>query len=172
MKRLIGNLFVALVIASGATGAMGQSQSTATANFVDGKGRSTGKATLTGTANGVLIDLEINGLPSSQWVAFHIHQTGACDPATGHESAGAHLNSSSRQHGFLADEGPHVGDMPNQYVGADGVLRAHVFNSFVRLSGTDAAIKGRALMIHAKADDYRSQPSGEAGARLACGVIE
>jgi Cu-Zn family superoxide dismutase len=172
MKRFILSPFMALAIASGATTATGQDVAKASANFVDGKGNSTGKATLTGTAEGVLIDLQIIGLPSNQWVAFHVHETGSCDPATGHESAGSHLNISSRQHGFLADGGPHIGDMPNQYVGADGVLRAQVFNSFVRLNGTEATLKGRALMIHAKADDYRSQPSGDAGARLACGVIE
>ena len=62
--------------------------------------------------------------------------------------------------------------MPNQYVGADGILRAQVFNPNVELNREKTGILGRALMIHAKPDDYQSQPSGDAGERLACGAIE
>lgn len=62
--------------------------------------------------------------------------------------------------------------MPNQYVGSDGTLRAQVLNAAVTLDDAATGIKGRALMVHAKADDYATQPSGGAGDRLACGVIE
>lgn len=74
--------------------------------------------------------------------------------------------------GTLPRKGLHAGDMPNQHVGADGVLRAQVFNSMVQLDGGEAAIRGRALMIHGGQDDYKSQPSGDAGKREACAVIE
>lgn len=111
-------------------------------------------------------------MPASQWVAFHVHETGACDHATDHESAGDHFNPASREHGYFAADGPHAGDMPNRYSDADGVVRAQVLNTFVTLGEGDADILGRALMIHAEADDYTSQPAGEAGDRLACGVIE
>ncbi len=145
---------------------------TATAAFVDAQGQPNGEAELTQTAEGVLIRIEVSGLPAGEWVAFHVHETGSCDHATGHESAGGHFNPTSKEHGFLAAAGPHAGDMPNQHVAEDGVLRAQVFNSFVRLGEGDADIVGRALMIHARADDYETQPSGDAGDRLACGVIE
>lgn len=144
----------------------------ATAKFVDGAGKANGQATLTAGRGGVLIEIEVTGLPANQWVAFHIHETGRCDAASGHESAGGHFNPTQAKHGFGTADGPHAGDMPNQWVGADGTLRAQVFNGRVSLAGGDSDISGRALMIHAKADDYVSQPSGNAGQRLACAVIE
>lgn len=144
----------------------------ATASFVDAEGNGNGKAELTQTPTGVLLDIEVSRLPAGQWVAFHVHETGSCDHETNHESAGGHYNPTSQEHGFLATEGPHAGDMPNQYVGDDGILRAQVFNPSVGIGEGDSDIAGHALMIHAKADDYRSQPSGDAGDRLACGVIE
>jgi Cu-Zn family superoxide dismutase len=62
--------------------------------------------------------------------------------------------------------------MPNQYVGRDGVLRAQIFDGMVSLDGKNDGVRGRALMVHANSDDYRSQPSGDAGDRVACGVIK
>lgn len=144
----------------------------AQASFVDAKGQQAGSASLTATPTGVLIQVEATGLPASSWVAFHIHETGTCDPQTGHESAGGHFNPSDAEHGVLVEGGPHAGDMPNIWVDAEGTARAQVFNPLVTLDEGDNAITGRALMIHAKADDYKSQPSGDAGERLACGVIE
>ncbi len=153
--------------------ALAQEPATRKAGFVDGHGRPNGTAELfAASSGGVLIRLEVSGLPAGQWVAFHVHETGKCDHGTGHDSAGGHFNPSAREHGFKSAGGPHAGDMPNQYVGADGVLRAEVFNAAVSLDDGEAGIAGRALMIHAKADDYASQPSGNAGERLACGVIE
>ena len=151
--------------------AVAQETASATAEFVDAEGEGNGSASLTETSNGVLIEVEVSNLPEAQWVAFHVHEEGACDHETGHESAGGHYNPTDAEHGYLVEGGSHAGDMPNQYVGEDGVLRAQVFNSMVTLDG-DSAIRGRALMVHAGEDDYTSQPSGDAGDRLACGVIE
>lgn len=144
----------------------------ARAAFVDGAGNTIGMAELTDSPEGVLIELDLTGLPPSQWVAFHIHETGKCDPAEHHKSAGGHFNPDGHAHGYFATNGPHAGDMPNQYVAADGSLRTQVFKSAVRLAPGEFNILGRALMIHAKADDYKSQPAGEAGDRIACAVIE
>lgn len=145
---------------------------TASARFVDAEGAEAGTARLTGLRNGVLIDLDLTGLPAGEWVAFHVHETGTCDHTTGHESAGGHFNPTGVEHGYQSATGPHAGDMPNQYVAADGTLKTQVMNPLVMLSESDANIRGRALMIHAKGDDYASQPSGDAGDRLACAVIE
>lgn len=170
--------FAAIALASSATFAVAADQvaapasATGTAKFVDAKGEDAGKADLSTTPSGVLINVEIKGLPASQWVAFHVHETGTCDAASHHESAGGHFNPDGKEHGYEAANGPHAGDMPNQYVGADGVLRAQVINDAVTLDKGDAGIVGRALMVHAKPDDYKTQPSGAAGDRLACGVIE
>jgi superoxide dismutase, Cu-Zn family len=169
MNRLV--LAIGLALAT-ATPVTGQDNPTAKAEFANLAGAKIGTAILTETSHGVLIDLEVTGLPAGQWVAFHVHETGKCDHQTAHESAGGHLNPTNAQHGYLAEKGPHAGDMPNQHVGADGVLRTQVFNSMVRLDGGEAAIRGRALMIHGGQDDYMSQPSGAAGKREACAVIE
>ena len=171
--------FAAIALASSATFAVAADQvapatttGTGTAKFVGAKGEDAGKADLSTTPAGVLINVEIKGLPASQWVAFHVHETGTCDAASHHESAGGHFNPDGKEHGYEAANGPHAGDMPNQYVGADGVLREQVINDAVTLDKGEAGIVGRALMVHAKPDDYKTQPSGAAGDRLACGVIE
>jgi superoxide dismutase, Cu-Zn family len=146
----------------------------ASAAFVDGKGRKIGNATLMQTPNGVLIDIDLSGLPPGEH-AFHIHQTGRCDAADGFKSAGDHFAARGHQHGFKVEGGPHAGDMMNQFVGEDGRLRAHVVNTRVSLRDAEASLfdqDGSALVVHAKADDYKSQPSGNAGDRIACAVIE
>jgi superoxide dismutase, Cu-Zn family len=143
------------------------------ASFVDRDGNEVGAANITdGPAGGVLIGLQIEGLPANQWVAFHIHENGECNPEDGFESAGGHFNPDDSAHGYLADGGPHAGDMPNQFVPENGVLFSQVFNSMVSLDGEQPSIRGRALVFHAAPDDYESQPSGNAGDRLACAVIE
>lgn len=145
----------------------------ASATFLNMDGAENGTATLTGTPNGVLIEIEVTGLPADQWLAFHVHETGSCDHETDHESAGGHFNPGDVPHGYLTDAGPHAGDMPNQYVGGEGTLRAQVFNSMVTLGdGGEADISGLALMVHGGGDDYETQPTGDAGDRYACGVIE
>ena len=159
-------------VALAATTAVAQDTTTATATFISKAGKESGTAKLTGTDKGVLIELEVSGLPAGQWVAFHVHETGTCDHAGGHMSAGGHFNPTKAAHGFNDAKGPHAGDMPNQYVAADGTLKAQVFNGFVRLDKGDNAIRGKALMIHGKADDYKSQPAGDAGDRQSCGVIK
>ncbi|CUA89857.1 superoxide dismutase family protein [Chelatococcus daeguensis] len=169
--RMIGAIAAALAFTAG--GALAQEAATATANFVDAKGEANGNARLTAVpSGGVLIAIEITGLPAGQRVAFHVHETGSCDHTTGHDSAGGHFNPTSKEHGYKVAGGPHAGDMPNQYVGSDGTLRADVFNPAVTLDKGEAGIVGRALMIHAEPDDYESQPSGNAGNRIACAVIE
>lgn len=169
MLRIL-TAFVATLMAGAA---FAQEPATAIASFVDADGEAVGTAEISAPrAGGVLIRLEVIGLPEETWVAFHVHETGECDHATGHESAGGHFNPGSNDHGYRAANGPHAGDMPNQYVPAGGALRAEIFNASVSLDAGEAGIRGRALMIHADADDYESQPSGSAGDRLACAVIE
>lgn len=178
MQRLF-TATAALAMMSGATLAQDAEQAPAAgttsagASFVDMEGADNGTASLTGTPNGVLIEIEVSGLPAGEWLGFHVHETGTCDHESDHESAGGHFNPADAAHGYLAEGGPHAGDMPNQYVGEDGVLRAQVFNHMVTLGdGGDADIAGRALMIHGGTDDYRTQPTGDAGDRHACAVIE
>jgi len=130
-----------------------------------------GAAVLTQTTQGVLIRIELKGLPVSGPVGFHIHEVGECEPSSDFKSAGGHFNPGSADHGFLAPNGPHVGDMPNQYVGSDGTLTAEVLNPLVSLTDGNNGILERSLIVHSGPDDYRSQPSGDAGNRIACAVI-
>lgn len=148
-----------------------QASGTAQADFVDRSGTETGRAHLTAADDGVLFEVEVSGLTPRKWVALHIHETGTCDHAGGHETAGGHFNPDEKEHGFLGANGPHAGDLPNQYVGDDGVLRAQVYSALVRLDDKERGIRGRALIVHAGSDDYRTDPAGGAGDRLACAVI-
>ena len=154
--------------------AIAHAADTAKATFVNAQGQSIGSATLTQTPNGVLIDIDISGIPPGEH-AFHIHETGRCDPADGFKSAGVHYAPRGHKHGFKVEGGPHAGDMMNHFVGQDGRLRAHVINTRVTLGDGEGTLfdkDGSALVVHAKADDYSSQPAGNAGDRIACAVIE
>lgn len=109
------------------------------------------------------------------WHALHIHETGSCDAASGFKSAGGHL-AGSANHG-LVEGGPHPGDLPNQFVGEDGILNAEIFavGSLLLDGEGDSVVfdaDGSAFIMHAGKDDYTSQPSGAAGDMVACGVIE
>lgn len=140
--------------------------------FIGLDGETLGSATMRASPHGTLFMLDLESLPADSWVSFHIHETGECNAEDAFESAGGHFALSDTEHGYFAENGPHAGDMPNQYVAADGTLRSEVFNTFVQLDDGGATIDGRALVIHDGPDDYISQPSGDAGDRIACAVIE
>ena len=144
----------------------------AKATLKNADGKEVGSAALTPTPAGVLIKLSVKGLPPGEH-AFHVHETGKCD-APSFESAGAHYAPMKRQHGFLANGGPHAGDMTNvQIVGS--TVSVQEFNPFVSLTGGEAPLldqDGSALILHAKADDYSTQPSGDAGDRIACAIVQ
>jgi superoxide dismutase, Cu-Zn family len=141
--------------------------------MMDAEGESLGSLELRETPNGVLISGELAGLPPGAH-GFHFHETGECEPPF--ESAGDHFDPSDADHGYMASAGPHAGDMPNQHAHDDGTLLVEVLNAEVTLAeGEPNSLRddgGRALIIHAEPDDYESQPSGEAGDRLACGVVQ
>lgn len=140
--------------------------------FINTEGTEIGTAALINTNAGVLIELDLRDLLPETWHGFHIHENGECNAQGGFESAGGHFAISDTEHGYLVEGGPHSGDMPNQYVAADGTLKVQVLNTYAWLGGDQDNITGRALMIHSGDDDYKSQPSGEAGDRIACAVIE
>lgn len=164
--------FVAFLLASPAF-AQAELGTTATAAMKGADGADHGSVTLTETNSGVLVRAELTGLPPGRH-GFHLHAVGECEPPF--ESAGDHYNPTNVNHGFLAEGGPHVGDMPNIHVPDSGGITVEVLNTFVSLapdSGNSLSDEdGTALVIHADPDDYEGQPSGHAGDRIACGVVE
>ncbi|WP_119304380.1 superoxide dismutase family protein [Dongia deserti] len=149
-------------------------QQQAVATFFNPQGQEIGKAILTQTTSGVLIDIDVSRIPNGEH-GFHIHETGICDSADGFKSAGGHFDPAQQQHGYMAEHGSHAGDMPNQFVGADGKLRAQVLNPNVTLTTGPTNVldaDGSALIIHADPDDYSTQPAGNAGDRIVCAVVK
>lgn len=148
---------------------------TARARLIDAQGRQVGEATLRQTPNaGVLIQLRLEGIPAGTH-AMHIHETGRCDAPT-FESAGGHYAPRGNAHGPLHPHGKHAGDLLNIHVPESGRLVVEQLADGVSLwpgvQGTLFDADGSALIIHTGADDYTSQPTGDAGGRIACGVIE
>lgn len=133
--------------------ATGEPAGTATASPVDGQ---------------TMITLNVEGLPPGQH-GVHVHMTGRCDAPT-FESAGGHWNPAGAQHGLESPQGQHAGDLPNLTVGADGrgTLEHRLEGAFDGLLDAD----GSAFVVHASADDQRTDPSGDSGDRIACGVFE
>lgn len=137
------------------------------------EGEVVGTATLTPADSGVDIKLEGENLPPGT-KGFHIHEVGQCDPPD-FESAGSHYNPTNDEHGFDHSDGPHAGDLENIEVAEDGTVTAEVTADMLTLDkdgeNTLYTDEGTALVIHSEADDYTSQPAGDAGDRIACGVI-
>ena len=145
----------------------------ATAALKNAEGKAVGSANLTQTPHGVLINLSVKGLAAGEH-AFHVHAVGKCEPPF--TSAGGHFNPTNKKHGMLAAEGYHAGDMPNMHIPQSGDLTVEVVNASITLEkGKPNSVfdaDGSAIVIHAGSDDYKTDPAGDAGGRIACGVIQ
>jgi Cu-Zn family superoxide dismutase len=161
---------LAILAALACTPAVAQ---TAQAALKNAKGVAVGTATLTQTPFGVLIRLAVKGLPAGEH-AFHVHAVGKCEPPF--TSAGGHFNPAAKKHGIEAAAGHHAGDMPNLHIPASGELVVEVMNDSITLAkGQPNSVfqpAGTAFVIHAGKDDYKTDPTGDAGGRIACGVIQ
>jgi len=144
---------------------------TAHAVLKDKDGKEVGTVDLTDTPNGVLMHLDLTAVPPGDH-GFHVHAVGKCEPPD-FKSAGGHFNPDETKHGLMAADGPHAGDMPNLYVPESGKITLEVLAPLVTLKGDPALLDddGSALVIHAAPDDYQSDPAGNAGDRIACGVV-
>lgn len=146
-----------------------------TATFVNANNETIGEAILTESNQGVLITLNASKLPPGSH-GFHIHEKGFCEPENQFESAGAHFNPFQKKHGILNPEGPHAGDLPNIIVTNDGTVNQQLIAPLVTLkAGQQHSLlkpEGTSLIIHEKPDDYKTDPAGNAGKRIACAVIK
>lgn len=166
----VGDTAGAAAATTPAATAPADSAAPVTATLRDSAGREIGTVTLTDAGGGITVTGTLRGLPPGEH-AIHLHTTGQCEaPFT---SAGGHWNPTNKQHGTENPEGPHLADMRNITVGADSTVSVQETTPGGTLRGVNALLDadGAAVVVHAGADDYRSDPAGNAGARIACGVV-
>ncbi len=170
MRRL-GILAVGVILGGCAT--LPYTTPQATAELKNAKGEAVGTVAILEDEGGVRFFADTQGLPAGKH-GIHIHAVGKCDPPE-FTSAGAHFNPTGKKHGISNPQGPHAGDMPNLDVGADGRGQLHYVLREATLGSGPTSIlggEGTAVIIHANADDYFTDPTGNSGGRIACGVIK
>ena len=169
----VGAVMLPALLALPATAAMFKSKPLQV-NFKNSQGQDAGTATLTPAGNGVKVKLDLTNLPEGEH-ALHVHQNAKCD-GPDFKTAGGHFNPEGKEHGTKNPKGPHAGDMPtNLTIMADGTEHISFVTQSISLK-KDAknsvfANGGTAFVIHEKADDMMTDPTGNAGARIACAVI-
>lgn len=143
----------------------------ATFGIIDTAGERIGQVTAVQQASGTVLQLFVRGLPPGRH-GLHLHATPVCEPPT-FQTATGHLNPAGAKHGRQNPEGPHLGDLPNLEVNTAGEARVEIQLDSVTLTSGPRSIgvPGTALVIHAGEDDERTDPTGNAGARIACAVL-
>jgi len=152
--------------------AQGTPQS-AHADIVNAQGQKIGTAAFVPSQSGVRIDLDVSQLPPGVH-AIHIHAVGKCE-GPDFKTAGGHFNPEMKKHGKDSPDGPHAGDLLNITVAANGSVKTSLVATQVTLGAGPNSLfheGGTAVVIHEKEDDYKTDPSGNSGARIACGVIQ
>lgn len=171
MKRL-GILFVVAIVALCVFARYQSAQQTYSVDLKNAQGESVGTATLSPNGKGVRIKLDVKNLAPGEH-GIHLHQVAKCE-GPGFETAGDHFNPENKKHGSKNPMGSHAGDLKNFKVKADGTSNATLNDSKVTLGEGATSVfanGGTSLVIHEKADDMKTDPSGNSGARIACGVI-
>jgi len=169
--RRSGVILVGLLL-GGCAGMQTGSDTAAVAELKNTSGQPVGTARFTQAGNVVRILVETAGLPPGVH-AVHVHSVGKCDPPD-FTSAGPHFNPMGKQHGALNPQGSHAGDLPNITVAPDGNGRMETTTEQLSLGSGQTSVwdaDGSALIVHASPDDFKTDPTGNAGARIACGVL-
>ena len=176
MKKIIVAAFTALAASVVSTTAFtaGHKPDMAAAEMTDTKGETIGKVSFEQAPRGVLISVQVTGLPPGLH-GIHLHSVGACSPDF--KAAKGHINPDNAAHGLRHEDGPDNGDLPNLFVTSDGTGMAEFYTTRVSvISGkTGPALldeDGSTVIIHANRDDHLTQPIGGAGGRIACGIIK
>jgi superoxide dismutase, Cu-Zn family len=143
-----------------------------TVELIDAQGKSVGTVVISDSGPGVSLEIALHDLTPGEH-AIHFHQVPKCE-VPDFKSAGGHFNPEGKKHGFDSPDGHHAGDMKNFTVGADGTARVKLDDADVTLKDGPHSLltNGAAVVVHAKADDYKTDPSGNSGDRVACGVIK
>ena len=175
--RMSSYAAMAVLLLGAACGTMAgaeKERKTATAEIKDGKGQNVGQAKFKAGGGGVEMSVTVMDL-SPGVHAIHIHTAGQCD-APDFKTAGGHFNPANKKHGLENPDGHHAGDLPNLTVGANGKATFKTVITGVTLAGNGATslfqAGGTSVVIHEKADDMKTDPAGNAGARIACGLIQ
>jgi len=173
MTRILRAVTAMVVMGGCTTAAMDSPPLRGQVVLRDKAGQQVGLATLTEQTEGVRVEISATGLPPGP-KGFHIHAVGKCDPPD-FVSAGAHFNPTGKKHGRLNPEGAHAGDLPNLMVTGVGTGSLDATTKVVTLKpgvpGSLFGESGTSLVIHAQADDEKTDPTGNSGGRIACGVI-
>ncbi|HWU57000.1 MAG TPA: superoxide dismutase family protein [Rhizomicrobium sp.] len=172
MIRTIGYFLVSMLL--GTLPAAAAQKAKAIARLSSLEGKPVGTVEFNALNHGVLITFDLHDLPPGPH-GIHLHTSGNCDAKSGFTAAGPILTlAPGRQHGYLAEGGPLAGDLPNQFAGADGRLHASTVTGSFSLGNGKRSIfdrDGVSVIVDARGDDYRTQPLGNAGNRIACGVV-
>ena len=151
---------------------MGGGEPRATAQLQSTRGNNVaGNVTFTQKDGKVLVAAKVSGLKPNQEHGIHVHEKGDCSSGDGMSAAG-HFNPSGSSHGHHSSHAHHAGDLPNLKAAANGNASMSAEMDLLTVSEGPMSVVGRGLIVHAQADDYTSQPVGNAGARLACAVIQ
>jgi Cu-Zn family superoxide dismutase len=168
MQKLVYLIFAAFVIVLALPS---QSAAKTKVELKDAQGKAVGDVIVWDQGAGVALELKLHDLTPGEH-AIHFHQVPKCE-APDFKSAGGHFNPDGKKHGFDSPDGHHAGDMKNFTVGADGKASVKLEDNDVTLKDGPHSLlsNGAAIVVHAKADDYKTDPSGNSGDRVACGVI-